>query len=391
MKKFLKPQYITLGVIGIFVLGLIIYSFTLNNNSKGFSGNYAFAKASVDKITFDNLYILKNAKTSSTTAKQEFEITILDGKHQGEKYKIRNSIEAVDVRRIVVSEGDEILVNYTVGNDGKMNSIHLYEIVRDKYIYFLIFIFVASIVFICGKKGIKSVLTLIFTGFMILKVLMPIIMSGANAILATIVVTTVTAAVVIFVINGLSKKSVAAVLGTLSGIVIAAVIAVIFGDICKVTGITGNEAETMAYVGKSMNLDYKYILFSAIIIGALGAIMDVSVSICSAMNELIEVKPNIDKKELIKAGMNIGKDIMATMTNTLILAYAGGAFNLFLLFIAERVTYTEIINMETITADIINAFAGSIGLLWTMPITIFIMANLKSLTINFGGHRDEKV
>lgn len=383
MKKFFKPQYIILGAIGILILVLILYAFSLNKDNKGFSGNYAFAKASVDKVTFDNLYILKNAKNSSVTAKQEFEITILDGKHEGEKYKIRNTVEAIDARKIVVSEGDEILVNYTLGSDGKMNSIHLYEIVRDKYIYFLIAIFVISIVAICGRKGIKSVVTLLFTGFMILKVLMPIIMSGVNAILATIVVSTITAAAVIFVINGFNKKSIAAILGTLGGISIAAIIAVIIGNACKVTGITGNEAETMAYVGKSMNLNYKYILFSAIIIGALGAIMDVSVSICSAMNEIIEVKTNIDKKELIKVGMNIGKDIMGTMTNTLILAYAGGAFNLFLLFIAEKVTYTEIINMEVITADIINAFAGSIGLVWTMPITIFIMASLKNFQVGF--------
>ncbi|MFL0249267.1 YibE/F family protein [Clostridium neuense] len=389
MKKFLKPQYITLGVIGILVLGLIIYTFTLNNNNHSFSGNYAFAKASVDKITFDNVYTLKNAKSSSAMAKQEFQITILDGKHAGEKYKIRNSIEALDVRRIIVSEGDEILVNYTLGKDGKMNSIHVYEIVRDKYIYILIAIFVVSIIAICGKKGMKSVASLIFTGFMIIKILMPIIMSGANALAATIIVSVITAAAVIFFINGLNKKSVAAALGTLGGIIVSAVIAVIIGNACKVTGITGNEAETMAYVGKSMNLNYKYILFSAIIIGSLGAIMDVSMSICSAMNELIEVKPNIDKKELIKSGMNIGKDIMATMANTLILAYAGGAFNLFLLFIAERVTYTEIINMEVITADIINAFAGSIGLVWTMPITIFIMASLKNLSMNFGGENEK--
>lgn len=390
MNKFLKAQYVTLSVIGILVLGLTIYAFSLNTNNKGFSGNYAFAKASVDNVTFDNLYILKNAKTSSTTAKQEFQITILDGKHEGEKYKIRNTIEALDMRRIVVSAGDEILVNYTLGSDGKMNSIHVYEIVREKYIYILVIIFVLSMVIICGKKGIKSVLTLVFTGFMILKVLMPIIMSGANAILATILVAIVTAAAVIFALNGVNKKSIVAILGTLSGIVIAAIIAVLIGNACKVTGITGNEAETMAYVGKNLKLNYKYILFSAIIIGALGAIMDVSMSICSAMNEIIELKPDIDKKELIKSGMNIGRDIMGTMANTLILAYAGGAFVLFLLFIAERVTYTEIINMEAITADIINALAGSIGLVWTMPITIFIMANLKNLSINFGG-KNEKI
>jgi uncharacterized membrane protein len=105
--------------------------------------------------------------------------------------------------------------------------------------------------------------------------------------------------------------------------------------------------------------------------------MDVAISIASAMTELTEIKPTISFQELIKSGMNIGKDVMATMATTLILAYMGGAFSPFLLFIAERVSYTEIINLEIVTTEIVTAIAGSIGLVWTIPATVMAMASLR--------------
>lgn len=104
--------------------------------------------------------------------------------------------------------------------------------------------------------------------------------------------------------------------------------------------------------------------------------MDVSVSITSAMDEVLQIKNNISKKDFIQSGMNIGKDIIGAMSNTLILAYAGGAFSLIFLLAAQKMTYTTIINMEMISTEIITAFAGSLGLVWTVPITVFAMAAL---------------
>lgn len=377
----IKDKKIPIAVAAIFIVliaGLITFSSIAEKkfNSKDFAGNYAFAKAKVEEITYDDTNTLKNNDDSVKQAKQEFQITILDTNHKGERYKIRNTVEALDVHKIVVSNGDEILVNYTVGSDGMMNSIHLYEIVRDKYIYLLIFIFIGSLILICGKKGVKATISLCLLGLMIVKVLMPIILAGYSPLFFTIVVCIITSASIILFVNGINKKALVSIIGTIGGIIIAAIIAVLIGKASKVTGLTGNETQMLAFTNKSMILDYRAILFSSIIIGALGAIMDVSVSISASMNELIEIKPDITKKELIKSGMNVGKDIMTTMSNTLILAYAGGGFTMFLLFIAEKVAFTEIMNLEMVTTELITAFSGSIGLVWTIPITVYIMAAL---------------
>lgn len=378
MKKIDKYKLTTVIILVILIIGSILFSNIVDKkrSTTDFAGNYDFVKAQVNKISYDNTDDLKSRNDSVKQTKQEFQITILDGSHKGERYEIRNTVEAVDVHRMIVSEGDDILINYTIGSDGKMNSIHLYEIVRDKYLYLLSCIFVFSIILICGKKGIKSVIALFFAGYMIIMVLMPIIMAGFNSLITTIIICIITGTATIIFINGINKKAAVAIMGTVGGIIISAFIAVIIGHASKITGLTDHEMQMFAYTNRSINLDYRYLLFSAIIIGALGAIMDVSISICSAMSELIEIKPDINKKNLIKSGMNIGKDVMATMVNTLILAYAGGAFNLILLFKAERVSYTEIINLEIITTDIITALSGSIGLVWTIPVTVFAMAKL---------------
>lgn len=378
MKNFNRNTYICIALLAIMILGLFTFSNIESSKEKpNANSSYSFAKAKVDKITFDNLYELEDKSKEVLEAKQEFEITILDGEHQGEKYKIRNTIESLDIHKIVVSENDEIIINYTLSNDdGKINSIHLYEISRENYLYLLIGIFILSVILICGKKGIKSILTLIFTSFMIIKVLIPILISGFNPVIATIVVCIVTVASSLFFITGINKKTIISILGTVGGILISSIAAIIIGNLCKITGLAETESQLIAYNNSSLGLDFKSILFAAIIIGSLGAIMDVSVSITSAMDEVLQIKNNISKKDFIQIGMNIGKDIIGAMSNTLILAYAGGAFSLIFLLAAQKMTYTTIINMEMISTEIITAFAGSLGLVWTVPITVFAMAAL---------------
>lgn len=378
MKNVKKLDIIISSVLGIIIISLFIFSaaVSINFNKQDFAGNYAFMKAKVDSITYDDVNELKK-NPNLKVAKQEFIVTVTDGSHKGERYKIRNTVEAVDVHKMLVSGGDNILVNYTVDNNGKVNTMHLYEIVREQYIYGMVAFFALSLIVICGKKGLKAIITLVFTGFMIIKVLMPIIMVGYNPLAATVIISIATVITCMYFINGSDIKTIVAAAGTLGGLLVAAIAAVITGNLCKVTGLTGNDAQMLAYTGKSITLDFKYILFSAILIGALGAVMDVGISIASAMKELMDIKPDIDKKELIKSGMNIGKDVMATMANTLILAYMGSAFSMFLLLIAERVSYTEIINLEIVTTDIITAIAGSIGIVWTVPMTVFAMVGLR--------------
>lgn len=383
MKKQNNSKYIKyIFIVVLTFISVVFTNFLCNNNNKtNISNNYISCKAKVTEVLYDNTDVKDMGKGDNKLRKQEMNIKILNGRHKGELFKIRNTIETIDVYKIIVSKGDTVLVNLLEDNKGEVTSIKIYERVRDKYVYILSIIFVLSLILIGGVKGIKSVITLIFTGIMILKVLLPLINNGYNPIVVAILVCILIVIATFLIVTGINKKTFAAALGTLSGVLIAGVLALIIGKFAHVTGLASEHAQTLALIHQENNLDFRGILFAAIIIGALGAVMDVAMSVASAMNEIYEIKPNISKKELIKSGMNIGKDIMGTMSNTLILAYTGGAIQLLLLLLSTQISYSQMINLDMITSEIITALSGSIGLVWSIPLTVIISATINKKAV----------
>ena len=136
------------------------------------------------------------------------------------------------------------------------------------------------------------------------------------------------------------------------------------------------EAMMLAYIPQEVNFDFRSLLFSGIILGSLGAVMDVGMSISSAIEEIYNANSNITRKDLFTSGMNVGKDIMGTMTNTLILAYTGSSIPILLLFMAYETSMIKILNLDIIATEVIRSLAGSIGLVLTIPLTAFIASVL---------------
>ena len=149
----------------------------------------------------------------------------------------------------------------------------------------------------------------------------------------------------------------------------AGFLAYLVGNIAKLTGLGDDESQMLLYIPQNIDFNYKGLLFAGIIIGTLGASMDMGMSIASAMHEVREANPKIKRGALIKAGMNIGRDVMSTMTNTLILAYAGGSLQMLLLYMAYDIPFLDIINRDVIASEVVRALAGSIGIIFTIPIT----------------------
>lgn len=333
---------------------------------------YTTVKAKVVKIKYDDTNAPLKKDRSNIAQRQEFELVIEEGKHKGEKYTLKSTIEAVDVYNIKVKENQYILVNINEDNNGKITDMQLFDLYRQDTIYKLLAVFFIAIIIIGGKKGIKSVLTLVLTGVVICKILLPFILQGYNPILMTIISSIIIVCISMVGLNGINKKTLASIMGTVLGVTSAGIIAVIAGNHANLTGLASEDAQMLAYMPQSVHLNFKGILFAGIIIGALGAVMDVSISIVSSMTEIIEIKPEISVKEYIKSGMNIGKDIMGTMSNTLILAYAGETIQLLLVFMAANTSLKEILNLDVIVSEIVKALAGSIGLVFTIPLTVLV-------------------
>ena len=225
------------------------------------------------------------------------------------------------------------------------------------------------------NKKIVAIVGLIITILAVWFILIKLIFVGYDAILMSIATCAVIIVLTFIVIGGINKKVVTAAIGTLGGVVSAGIVASIFSHLAELSGAC-EDAIQLSMNMQTATFNFRDLIFAGIVISALGACMDVGMSIASSLDEIKNKTKDISWKELFKSGMNIGRDVIGTMTNTLILAYVGGALKLILLFMACNMPITEILNKETIVEEIISAIAGSMGVVYTIPITAFVYAFL---------------
>ena len=163
-------------------------------------------------------------------------------------------------------------------------------------------------------------------------------------------------------------------LGTISGVVIAGITAWAFGKIAHITGYNVSNIDTLVSVGNMTKIQVGDLLFAGILISSLGAVMDVGLSISSTITEIYQVNPALSWQKLFLSGMNVGKDMMGTMSNTLVLAFAGGSLSELILDYAYNLPYRQLINSYTIGIELMQGVAGSIGIILTVPMVSLIAA-----------------
>ncbi|SDY31456.1 YibE/F family protein [Tindallia californiensis] len=302
-------------------------------------------------------------------------IEIDRGSLQGKVEVVENHLSDHPVYDIPVEPGDRVMLMKETLEDGTYE-LHITEYIRDRSIIMLLMLFVLLLLLIGRSKGAKTLLTLALTFFMIVQVMLPGMLKGYSPILLTIVSSLVITIATITIINGINGKSIAAILGIIGGLLVAGMVMFWAGSQVKLTGLSSEEATMLMYIPQAVQFDFRDLLFAGIIMGALGAVMDVGISVASAMEEVRRANPEIAVKELVKSGMNVGQDIMGTMSNTLILAYTGAALPLLLLFMAYDASVVDIINLDIIATEIVRALSGSIGLVLTVPLTAVASAIL---------------
>ena len=313
--------------------------------------------------------------SGGTETVQDVKVKILEGKNKDEKfsatyvltYDLDNKIVGYKLR-----EGNTVFVGVSEENGNVKVTIQ--DIVREKYLIGLVVFFFASIILIGRKKGLKSILGLVITVLAIFFILVATIFKGYNAIIVSIGTCFLIIVLTFAIIGGWNKKTFSAALGTLGGVVLAGVIASITGYLAQLSGAGKEEAIMLSVASKDVVFNFRELLFAEIIVSALGACMDVGMSISSSLSELKMKNPSITAKELFKSGMNIGGDMIGTMTNTLILSFIGSSLVLVLLYMSSSIKFIDVINIEAIATEAVCAIAGSIGIVYTVPITAIIYA-----------------
>ena len=240
----------------------------------------------------------------------------------------------------------------------------------------MIILYSGAIVLIGGMKGVRALVGLIITVLAVFFIMVPLIYDGYDSILVTVLTSIGIIAITFIIVSGFTKQTLAASLGTAGGIIVAGIFAIVFGNLMKLTGACEDSLQLSMIEGGS-RFNFENIMISGIIVGALGACMDVGMSIASALHELSVEGNGMTIKKLIRSGMNIGKDVMGTMTNTLILAYVGSSLTVILMLKGYGFEAYQIANnTQLVLEEVVRAIAGSFGLVITIPITTLVSSVL---------------
>ncbi|MCR1950838.1 YibE/F family protein [Clostridium sp. DSM 100503] len=367
--KFNENLTLLLGVIFFSVILIIISKSIFRSGflPDKYNGQMKYYNAVVTEILSEDL--TKDPYIEDVEVGfQKIVVKISSKPYSGNTFEIENPISRL--YNLKVKEGTKVIVG-VIEKDGS-TQMNLYSYDRSNMIYLLISVFILSVVIIGGFKGLKSLVALIFTLICCIYLMVPLMLRGVNPILSGILMSILSITVTLILVSGFNKKTLTAILGTVSGVIIAGLIAYIFGSLTKLSGLNMSEAESLAHIAEDTGLKLKGIMFTGILVATLGAVMDIAMSIASSIFEIHKVNDKISFNELFKSAMNIGKDTIGTMTNTLILAFAGGSLSILILVFSANMPFNKLINLDLLGIEIIQGLSGSIGIVLAVPITAFI-------------------
>ncbi|WP_234124386.1 YibE/F family protein [Clostridium hydrogenum] len=257
--------------------------------------------------------------------------------------------------------------------------------------FILLILLLILMIIIGGKRGFRSFLTLIFN-FLIMFILLILIAAGIDPIKVTIIGCILISIITLFYINGINVKTVSSLIAVMLVVFFTALITYKMGSNAKIQGFSSEEIESIAYLSFYINVDFSKVVTSQILLGLISAVIDVSISISSSMYELSKQNSSVTKKSLIKSGLNIGRDILGTMTNTLLFAYIGSFMTLIIYFTEIHSSFADILNSKVFCSEVFQSLCGGVGIILIIPVTAFIMSEflfLKLPKINILGAKAE--
>lgn len=355
---------------------LVLAALWLNHPEEGTptaSSQLIFVPAKVTAVLEDDAQPDWENSEGRRIGTQELEIRILSGRHRGEVLPLTNYLSALF--NVDVGVGDRIIVRLITQEDGSYYA-SLFNYDRALVMGGAMLVFCAVLVLLGGRKGVRALLGLVFTLVCLWFLLIPGLIRGLPAIPLTIAVAAVCAAASLILLDGPSRKSLCAILGCVGGVAAAGLFAALVGALTPMDGFNMSEAENLLLYGAEKGLSIRGLLVCGVLVAALGAVMDVAMSIASAAWELREHNDGLSRRELFRSGMNIGRDAMGTMANTLILAFAGSSFNLLILIQIYDIPFLQLANTDFLCIEVLQSVAGSMGILLTVPLVAAISAYL---------------
>ena len=333
------------------------------------------ARAEENNILPSQFGLVSNVKyvdidNNAVQTKQVADIKLLSGEFKGENIQLENVLTGNPYYDIKLKRGVKVVLHAEDNGDGVEYSIE--DIKRSDVLVWLSLIFCGLLIYIGRKKGIFSLVSIVLTIFLIVNVLSPLILFGINPVLATMLICILSTTITMYLVGGFNAKSTSASIGAVLSILFAGVLSAITMTTAHLTGFSNENSLFLNSVHPE--LDFVSLTVSMMILAALGAVMDVSMSISSTINEIHLTDDTKSIKELFVSGMNVGRDIIGTMANTLILVYLGGALALVLL--SSNIDIQKFLNLNQVVTEIASALIGSIAIVICVPFTAIVSSIL---------------
>ena len=363
---FTRKKAVRYLIYVLFVCAFAVFVIKLNQVEKTelvVRTGQTFEKAKVVKILQDNL-----EENGTRVGEQKVRVRMLTGVRKGEELDITSS--SGYLFGAACKPGMKVIVMQSVAGDSTVASVYTQD--REGVIYIFALIYLLFLCLIGGKQGIKGCLGLVFTFFCVIFVYLPLVYLKYSPFWTAVFVCFITTLVTMYLIGGPTRKTCAATLGTLVGVILAGVSAWCFSKASGISGYNVSDIETLMTLWNTNRIQVGGLIFSGLLISCLGAVMDVAMSISSAIDEIYRQNLSLSRKELFKAGLRVGRDMMGTDSNTLILAFAGSSVSTLLLDYSYNLPYQQIINSNNIGIAIMQGLAGSFGIVLSVPFTVLI-------------------
>lgn len=303
-------------------------------------------------------------------SKQEAEVKLLSGEFKGETIELENILTGNPYYDIKLKKGVKVILHAEENNGEVEYSIE--DIQRAGVLGWLSLLFCGLLIYVGKKKGLYSLISIALTVLLITHCLSPLVIIGLNPIIAAFIICVLSTAATMYLVGGFNAKSTSATAGALLSLIFAGILSGITMLTAHLTGFSG-ENSTFLYSAHP-ELDFVGLTISMMVLATLGAVMDVAMSISSTINEIYVTDNTKSVKELFVSGMNVGRDIIGTMANTLILVYLGGSLPLVLL--AGNIDLMKFINLNQVVTEIASALIGSIAIVICVPFTALVASGL---------------
>lgn len=372
--KFEKNNLLILGVTFI-IIGILLLIPT------GFEDALQFKDAEKCRARIESV---NNSAIIDTglirTGQQVCKVTFLSGKFKGKSAEGWNLLSGSLAQDKIFRPGDvaQCIVHYNSGEDASDSSIisvNLIDYYRLHGELILALAFAAFLVVFAGGVGLRSVLSFVVTVLVLWKILVPLYLKGLNPILAGLIVTAVLTFCILALVYGFDRRLFSSFSGAMLGIGFATALSVVCTKAFHIHGAVMANSESLLYSGYEY-LNLTEIFMASVCVGASGSVMDLSVDITSAVNEVVKNCPGISRKNAVKSGLAVARAAMGTMTTTLLLAYSGTCISLLMTFMAQGTPLYNILNNNLVASEIINTVAGSFGLASTAPFTALVAGNV---------------